>query len=91
MQDRKSSIRSGIGFGLVAIIVCLFFAFYGQLSTASTLYTICFEREESYKLLVQDSDWYGSSALREQTAANEAEGAQSLEGLAHQGLAVDGL
>ncbi len=83
MNNKKAKIGSTIIFGVVVIVICILFAVYSQMGTASALFSICFERSDGNILLPQDADWYGSDELRAQQSALAQAGLEALGALAH--------
>lgn len=81
MPNKKSSAASTVAFGALVVLICLFFAFYSQMNTASALFDICFGRDGADSLLAQDTDWYGSDELRALQAEGSQQGVQALEEL----------
>lgn len=81
-KDKKTEILNSIGFVAVALVLCLFMAFYGQMNTTTALYPICFERQESFELLAQDKEWCAETTASLRTE-NTASGKAALETLEH--------
>ena len=83
MQNRKSSAASTAAFGVIVVLICVFYAFYSQANTVSALFPICFERSGSDALLAQDADWYGSEELRKMQDSSVNSGLAALAELEH--------
>lgn len=83
MQNKKNSAASTMAFGVLVVLICVFYAFYSQISTASALFSICFERSDSDTLLAQDADWYGSDELRQMQDESVQRGLDALAELEH--------
>lgn len=78
MQNKKSGAASTVAFGVLVVLICVFYAFYSQINTASALFSICFERSDSDTLLAQDADWYGSDELRQMQDESVRKGLDAL-------------
>lgn len=75
----KQKIITGIGFAIAAILVCTMFAWFGQKSTADTLFSICFERQDSDVLLEKDEHWYGTQEQIDLRSDARKQGEDGLE------------
>ena len=81
MNNQTESPLKTLLFIAITLAMCVLFSVFSLTSSASMIFSICFERTESDKLLAGDTEWTGDGELvaQRQTAADK--GRAALEAL----------